>query len=40
MSHQEHFFLEYMPVVFTSPESTVSGAQCENTFLDGKVRIS
>ena len=23
MSHQEHFFLEYMPAVFTSPESTV-----------------
>ena len=23
MSHQEHFFLEYMPAVFTSPQSTV-----------------
>ena len=23
MSHQEHFFLEYMPAVFTSPKSTV-----------------
>ena len=23
MSHQEHFCLEYMPAVFTSPESTV-----------------
>ena len=24
MSHEEYFFLEYMPAVFTSPESTVS----------------
>ena len=24
MSHQEHFFLEYMPAVFTSPQSTVN----------------
>ena len=23
MSHQEHFFLKYMPAVFTSPKSTV-----------------
>ena len=23
MSHQEHFFLEYMPAVFTSPKSPV-----------------
>ena len=25
MSHQEHFFLEYMPAVFISPKSTVTG---------------
>ena len=24
MSHQEHFFLQYMPAVFTSPQSPVS----------------
>ena len=23
MSHQEHFFLKYIPDVFTSPQSTV-----------------
>ena len=23
MSHQEHFFLEYMPIVFASPKSPV-----------------
>ena len=25
MSHQEHFFLECMPAVFTSPKSAVTG---------------